>query len=436
MKILDIALKDLVHSFRSAFLLVMMFVAPLLITGLIYLAFGGMITRTGGVTLPKATVLIVNLDQPAPTVRSESRGAAGPEPVAARACAASGRPRMAGGEAAARQAVDDGRADVAVIIPADFTQAVQEPGKQASVVLYHHPDSGIAARVVKVVVSDFVDGFAGAKIAVHVTSHQARGAGPERCRMAWQSVWRRPTWPGCKRRRRRAGSSAQTGPAYLVSRAPATEQKAANQATLFLGPVMAGLMVFFMFFTGAAAAQSILYEDQEGTLARLFTTPTPHAAILAGKFLAVVVTLGVQAIVLMALAALIFGIRWGHPVNVALLTAGVVVTAAGFGILLMSFLRSTRQAGPAIGLVVTLTGMLGGLMPTGDPSQPPAFEKFTLAAAAGLGDARLAADAGWCEPVGYPAACVGVVCRRCGSVCRGRAAVPAPVRVGGCDACH
>ena len=69
MKIFDIALKDLVHSFRSAFLLVMMFVAPLLITGLIYLAFGGMITRTGGVTLPKATVLIVNLDQPAPTVR-------------------------------------------------------------------------------------------------------------------------------------------------------------------------------------------------------------------------------------------------------------------------------------------------------------------------------------------------------------------------------
>ena len=55
MKILDIALKDLVRSFRSAFLLVMMFVAPLLITGLIYLAFGGMITGGGGMTLPKAT---------------------------------------------------------------------------------------------------------------------------------------------------------------------------------------------------------------------------------------------------------------------------------------------------------------------------------------------------------------------------------------------
>ena len=42
MKALDIALKDLVRSWRSAFTLVMMFVAPLLITGLIYMAFGGL----------------------------------------------------------------------------------------------------------------------------------------------------------------------------------------------------------------------------------------------------------------------------------------------------------------------------------------------------------------------------------------------------------
>jgi hypothetical protein len=36
MKVLDIALQDLFRSFRSGFALVMMFVAPLLITGIIY----------------------------------------------------------------------------------------------------------------------------------------------------------------------------------------------------------------------------------------------------------------------------------------------------------------------------------------------------------------------------------------------------------------
>ena len=39
MKVLDIAFKDMVRSFRCGFMLIMMFVAPLLITGLIYFAF-------------------------------------------------------------------------------------------------------------------------------------------------------------------------------------------------------------------------------------------------------------------------------------------------------------------------------------------------------------------------------------------------------------
>src|SRR5512135_2415097 len=84
MKILDIALKDLLHSLRSAFLLVMMFVAPLLITGLIYLAFGGLIDSGGGMKLPRPAVLVVNQDRPDPALglnagRLMAQHLAGPE---------------------------------------------------------------------------------------------------------------------------------------------------------------------------------------------------------------------------------------------------------------------------------------------------------------------------------------------------------------------
>ena len=48
MKILDIAFKDLTRSFRSAFAIGMMVVAPLMLTGLIYFAFGGMGPLGGG----------------------------------------------------------------------------------------------------------------------------------------------------------------------------------------------------------------------------------------------------------------------------------------------------------------------------------------------------------------------------------------------------
>ena len=42
MKILDIAFKDLIRSFRSAFAVGMMIVAPMMLAGLIYFAFGSM----------------------------------------------------------------------------------------------------------------------------------------------------------------------------------------------------------------------------------------------------------------------------------------------------------------------------------------------------------------------------------------------------------
>src|SRR5512140_1165094 len=64
MKILDIAIKDMVRSFRSVFGMGMMFAAPLLITGLIYFAFGGLSAGTGRYNLPTLRIAVVNLDQP------------------------------------------------------------------------------------------------------------------------------------------------------------------------------------------------------------------------------------------------------------------------------------------------------------------------------------------------------------------------------------
>ena len=39
---------------------------------------------------------------------------------------------------------------------------------------------------------------------------------------------------------------------------------------------MGGMMIFYAFFTGASTGQTILQEEEEGTLPRLFTTPTPQ----------------------------------------------------------------------------------------------------------------------------------------------------------------
>ncbi|MDV7399098.1 hypothetical protein RZS08_47250, partial [Arthrospira platensis SPKY1] len=60
MKIIDIALNDLLRSLRSAFMIGMTIIAPLLLTGLIYFAFGGL--AGGDVSMTAMKVGLVNAD--------------------------------------------------------------------------------------------------------------------------------------------------------------------------------------------------------------------------------------------------------------------------------------------------------------------------------------------------------------------------------------
>jgi ABC-2 type transport system permease protein len=145
-----------------------------------------------------------------------------------------------------------------------------------------------------------------------------------------------------------------------------------------IGPMMAGMLIFFVFFMGANGAESIIREDEQGTLARLFSTPTQLAAILGGKFLGVMVALCIQVAVLLLASALLFGIHWGRPATVVLVSLGLIVASAGFGVMLMSFIKTSRQTGPVLGGVMTLMGMLGGLLTTGIPNLPAGFATVTL----------------------------------------------------------
>jgi ABC-2 type transport system permease protein len=122
---------------------------------------------------------------------------------------------------------------------------------------------------------------------------------------------------------------------------------------------MAGMMVFYVFFTGAASAQSILLEEEAGTLPRLFTTPTPQSTILGGKFISTFLLLSVQVVALIIISSLIFDVNWGEPLPVALVIFALVIVASSFGIFVTSFLKDTRQGGIVYGGVMTAMGMIG-----------------------------------------------------------------------------
>jgi ABC-type multidrug transport system permease subunit len=367
MKTLDIASKDLKHIFQSVFSLVMMFGAPLLITGLLYFAFGGLGSGNGGYHMPVTKVQIVNLDRPDAAMGF----AAGQllvdflqDPSLSEVLAVS----LAADEASARLAVDEQRAGVAVIIPPDFTLAATAPQRTTAVSLYADPTLTIGPGIVKDLISHFMDGFSGAKIAGQVAS--AGQADPAvQARVSQQyTAWLQAHGHA---------SEGQAAPRLSIV-SPAGEAPVKKQGAEIVGPIMAGMLVFFVFFMGANGAESIIKEDEQGTLARLFNTPTQLFAIFGGKFLGVVVSLSIQIILLLLASALLFGIQWGRPATVALVSASLVVASAGFGVLLMSFIKNSRQTGPVMGGVMALTGMLGGLFTPGVPNLQASFEQLSL----------------------------------------------------------
>ena len=67
-------------------------------------------------------------------------------------------------------------------------------------------------------------------------------------------------------------NNVNTGGIKITS--PTPDEKTDNQAANVTSLIMTGMTVFYVFFTGASGAQTILREEVKGTLPRLFTTPT------------------------------------------------------------------------------------------------------------------------------------------------------------------
>jgi ABC-2 type transport system permease protein len=370
MKILDIAFKDMTRSFRSVFAIGMMVIAPLLLTGLIYFAFGGM--SSGDVSMTAIKVGVVNNDQlPADSVYEAPLGEIIRSIFFDESVQSSITATDYPDEASAREAVNKQEIGVAVIIPQNFTERYLSGDQDVQqVLIISDPTLSIGPAIVKDIVTMGIDGFAGGKISRQTIMErlQADGIQPEPTQFPlWDE--RYSNWYADFQRNLFHNPDKA---AYVVVAPSAGETETANPIQKTMGLTMAGQMIFFAFFTGAFAMMSILNESEEGTLARLFTTPTDRTSILAGKFIAVFITVILQGLVLMVAGRYIFGINWGEPLSAALALTGQVVTATGLGVLLISLVKNSRQGGPVLGGGLTGLGMLGGLFTANMPNALPA----------------------------------------------------------------
>lgn len=361
MKSITIALKDLSRAFRSMFALAFMFGVPILMTLLFAFLFGGVGGSDSEFTVPKTTVQIVNLDQGSefiPSFEFENQivGSLG-EMLVSILQKDNFSDLMAlslADEAAARSAVDAREIGLAIIIPANFTDAlIGMTDEPAAIEFYKDPELTLGPQITKSIVMSVVDGFSSGVISMDAILQGLSEQGVELSSAQQAQLIQTLTQEG------ESNGRSQTSALTILPPTDAAPSESTNFLQTILRSIMGGMMIFYAFYTGVSAAQTILQEQERGTLARLFISPTPTRTILNGKFLAGFLMIIVQVITLLTFGRLTFRIDWGPLLSLAVFTVGLVALASSFGIFVMSFVKDTKQAGIIYGALLTFTGMLG-----------------------------------------------------------------------------
>jgi ABC-2 type transport system permease protein len=342
MKLLRIAFKDLQIAFRDRTGILLMLVAPVVLTlGMALVS--GHLTNSGEPTISDIPVAIVNGD-------SGEIGASLADAFSSAELADLLEPQTAADAAAGRALVDTDNAAAAVIIPAGFTDAITgtETASEADrIEVYANPGREVSAQVVTAVVESFVQQVELGRVSGSVAVEQMVAAGivdPARAREVGMQVGQR--------------AAAETGSGAPIRLASAEGQTGeAFDPMSYFAPSMA---IFFLMFTVTLGGRSLLDEKNTGTLARLASAPIGEASILGGKMLGIYLTAVLQMAILLTANSLLFGLEFGDPAALAALTAALVAAATAWGILLAALARTPGQV-TTIGSALMLTfGVLGG----------------------------------------------------------------------------
>jgi len=356
-RVLAIAFKDLRSTWRNVPALAMMLAAPLALSALLGFAFGG---GSSGFSIAAIKVAVVNLDRapaasataaPAPAQASVGQTVVGilKSKDLKDILTVASKPTVA----AARKSVDDGKDAVAVIIPADLSNAIfgTSTFARSAVELYQNPTQTVGAAITQSVVGQSLLAFNGARAAALAAQSLALSAG-------------NGAQAGALAQKAAAAfvlqSESGSGGLTVSQRPPDLAGGKKSKDVGVTGLVLAGMMVFFMFFGASNVARTILDEERAGTLPRLFTTPTSRQLVLGGKFTSTFLTVLVQAVILVVAGRLFFAIQWGALSAVSLLILVAAAVAASLGLMVISLVRTPAQAG-AIGAGVYLVlALLGG----------------------------------------------------------------------------
>jgi ABC-2 type transport system permease protein len=127
----------------------------------------------------------------------------------------------------------------------------------------------------------------------------------------------------------------------------------------------AGMAVLFLLFVASSGSGRLLEEEESGTLERILCSKLSMRRLLLGHFLLVATVGALQVGLMLAWAALVFGVELAtlrQLSGCALMTVATALAASSFGLVLATASRSRAQLAALSTTLILLLSAVGGSM--------------------------------------------------------------------------
>jgi ABC-2 type transport system permease protein len=279
-------------------------------------------------------------------------------------------PSMAADVESARALIDQDKASAAVIIPAGFTSSVipsqgeitsteildSEPVK---IEIYANPTKPTGTAVVRTIVDEFLSRVEEGRTSGITSIAQLINSG----RITVQQAETAGQALGERLQSQPEGSTL----AIALNSARSGEAAVEFDPLAYIAP---GMALMFLMYTVSHGGRSILAEKAQGTLPRLFISPTSPAQILGGKVFGIFLVGAAQMLVLILASFLFFQLKWGAPLAVLVLVLAAVFAATGWGMLITAVSSSPGQVANLGSALMLIFGILGGSLISLDQLPP------------------------------------------------------------------
>jgi ABC-2 type transport system permease protein len=338
--------KDLRIAFRDRAALILMLLAPFLLT----LGLGAVTGRFSGGSssgISNIPVVLVNQDG----------GKLGDELVALFQSNGLGdlvEPTLSDDPAAARKLVDADQADAAIVIPEGFTDSIipaqgqPSAGAVVAIEVYTNPTTPTSAGVIKTIVDGFLSQVEVGRVGGEVSVTQLVQSGRIRMQDAQAA--------GLAAGTSAAGAAAQNT-SIVLNNVTASGKAVTFDVLALLAP---GMALMFLMYTVSYGGRTLLTERNQGTLPRLLVSPTSSTQILGGKMIGIYLTGAAQMFILVLGTTLLFQLQWGDAQAVVVLVLAAVFGAAGWGMLVTAVAKTPGQVTTIGSALMLIFGILGG----------------------------------------------------------------------------